>query len=71
MTKTEKADLKFREEKKEIIKRLSAMIDAVRIATNQNSLVDLIASKVDGSRDRSANLAAKLAGAVLDYVHSI
>ena len=64
-----KAD-KFNSDKKEIIERLSVMIDAVRIATNQNALVDLIASKVDWSRDRSANLSAKLAGAVIDYVHS-
>ena len=67
MTKTEKSDRKFREDKKEIIKRLSAMIEIVRAASTPAALYDL--SRARG--DRETNLTAKLAGAVLDYVHSI
>ena len=64
-----KAD-KFNADKKEIIERLVAMTHAVLSANTTAGLAELLAKNLDGERNRSANLAAKLAGAVLDYVHS-
>ena len=66
MTKTEKDARKFREDKKEIINRLTAMIEAIRAASTPATLDDLARAR----GDRETNLTAKLAGAVLDYVHS-
>ena len=66
MTKTEKDARKFREDKKEIINSLTAMIEAIRAASTPATLDD----RARARGDRSANLSAKLAGAVLDYVHS-
>ena len=64
-----KAD-KFNADKKEIIERLVAMTHAVLAADTTETLAELLDKNLDGERDRSANLSAKLAGAVLDYVHS-
>lgn len=68
MTKTSRR--KFHAEKIEIINRLIATAKAVRAANTPDALAELLAQNLDGERDRSANLSAKLAGAVLDYVHS-
>ena len=46
------------------------MTHAVLAADTPVALAELLAQNLDGERDRSANLSAKLAGAVLDYVHS-
>ena len=70
MTKTEKDARKFNADKKEIIERLVAMTNAVLAADTTETLAELLDKNLDGERDRSANLSAKLAGAVLDYVHS-
>ena len=61
---------KFNADKKEIIERLVAMTHAVLAADTPAALAELLAKNIDGERDRSANLSAKLAGAVMDYVHS-
>ena len=61
---------KFNAEKKEIIERLVDMTHAVLAADTPVALAELLAQNLDGERDRSAHLSAKLAGAVLDYVHS-
>ena len=66
MTKSDK----FNADKKEIIERLVAMTNAVLAADTTETLAELLDKNLDGERDRSANLSAKLAGAVLDYVHS-
>lgn len=65
-----KAD-KFNADKKEIIERLEVMTNAVLAANTPEALAELIAQNLDGERDRSTNLTAKLAGAVMDCVHSI
>ena len=66
-----KADAcKFRAEKCGIINRLLATIDTVRAADYPAALAELLAQNLDGERDRATNLTAKLAGAVLDYMHS-
>ena len=70
MTKKEKDARKFNADKKEIIERLVAMTNAVLAADTTETLAELLDKNLDGERDRSANLSAKLAGAVLDYVHS-
>ena len=70
MTKTEKDARKFNADKKEIIERLVAMTNAVLAGDTTETLAELLDKNLDGERDRSANLSAKLAGAVLDYVHS-
>ena len=64
-----KAD-KFNSDKKEIIERLVAMTHAVLAANTPAAIDELLAPNLDGERDRSANLSAKLAGAISDYVHS-
>ena len=66
MTKAEK----FNSDKKEIIERLVSMTHSVLASDTPESLEELLAKNLDGERDRSTNLAAKLAGAVMDYVHS-
>lgn len=66
MTNEAKSDRKFREDKKEIIERLSEMIEAVRAASTPAALDYLARAR----GDRATNLSAKLAGAVLDFVHS-
>ena len=66
MTKSDKLNA----DKKEIIERLVAMTNAVLAADTTETLAELLDKNLDGERDRSANLSAKLAGAVLDYVHS-
>lgn len=67
MTKTAKAARKFQEDKKEMINRLIAMLDAVRAASTPEDIDDLVLAR----GDRATNLTAKLAGAMCDYVHSI
>ena len=62
---------KFNADKKEIIERLVEMTHDVLAADTPAALAKLLAKNLDGERDRSTNLAAKLAGAVLDYVHSL
>ena len=62
MTKAEK----FNADKKEIIERLVAMTHAVLAADTPAALDDLVSAR----GDRATNLTAKLAGAVLDYMHS-
>ena len=64
-----KAD-KFNSDKKEIIERLVAMTHSVLASDTPAALAELLAQNLDGERDRAANLSAKLAGAVMDYVHS-
>lgn len=64
-----KAD-KFNSDKKEIIERLVAITHAVLAANTPAALDELIAKNLDGERDRSTNLTAKLAGSISDYVHS-
>ena len=66
MTKSEK----FNSDKKEIIERLVSMTNSVLASDTPASLEELLAKNLDGERDRSTNLAAKLAGAVMDYLHS-
>ena len=66
MTKTAKAARKFQEDKNEMIKRLIAMVDAVRAASTPEDLDALVRAR----GDRATNLTAKLAGALCDYVHS-
>ena len=66
MTKTEKSASKFLEDKKEIISRLMVTICAVEDAETPAALDYLARAR----GDRETNLSAKLAGAVLDYVHS-
>lgn len=70
MTKQAKAIRKFHAEKIAIINRLIATAKAVRAANTPAALAELLAQNLDGERDRAANLSAKLAGAVMDYVHS-
>ena len=64
-----KAD-KFNADKKEIIDRLVAMTHAVLSADTPAAIAELLAKNLDGERDRSAKLSARLAGAGRDYVHS-
>ena len=80
MTKTATSARKFREDKKEIIKRLLATINAVRAANTPEALDALVAQNIaeafmaqniDGESDRATSLTAKLSDAVMDYVQSL
>ena len=62
---------KFSADQKEIIKRLIETIKAVRVASNNDDLAARLSKNLDGERARATNLSDKLAGAVMDYVHSI
>lgn len=73
MTKTATSARKFREDKKEIIRRLRVTINAVEDADTLPELEELLIlhNLVGvGICERSDNLAAKLASAISDYVHS-
>lgn len=74
MTKTATAARKFREDKKEIIRRLRVTINAIKDADTLPEIEEFLLLHnlaVRGSDRRSDTLAEKLAGAVMDYVYSI
>ena len=74
MTKTATAARKFREDKKEIIRRLRVTINAIKDADTLPEIEEFLLLHnlaVRGSDRRSDTLAEKLAGTVMDYVYSI